>query len=198
MLNLKLNLNKIKTLSIGVAIGLSITTLTPVFATVQQYILTKINYPIMVNGEEYTNDELPILGMNGSTYVPLRAVGNMLDAKVNWNEELKRVEIEQIESPIITTPTINPKDYIFSKEMIDDTPKYVFYNEKNYTTFKEASNVLYNHGYQYRMNTEKNNERIFYILNNNNEVVYIFQKDDSIIVDGRAYFDNDVIESLIN
>jgi hypothetical protein len=44
-----LNLNKIKTFGIGIAIGVSITTLTPIFATVQNYILTKVAYPIVVN-----------------------------------------------------------------------------------------------------------------------------------------------------
>jgi hypothetical protein len=96
MKKLKLNLCKIKTLAIGVAIGVSVTTLAPVFANVQEYILRKVSYPIIVNGEEYANDELPALNLNGSTYIPLRAVGDVLDAKVEWNEELRRVEIGEV------------------------------------------------------------------------------------------------------
>jgi len=94
--------NTIKPLVIGSILCVSILSFTPVFATVQQYILTKISYPILVNGEEYTNDELPVLNYNGSTFIPLRAVGDMLNTKVEWNEELKRVEIGKM-SPIINS-----------------------------------------------------------------------------------------------
>ena len=50
------------------------------------------SFPILVNGKAFTTDK-PIVTINGSTYMPLRAIGDALGVKVNWNSELKRVEI---------------------------------------------------------------------------------------------------------
>ena len=90
-------LKNIKHIIIGIAIGVSITSI-PTFAnTVKSYLLTKVSYPIIVNGEEYVNAELPVLNYEGSTYVPLRAVGDLLGEDVKWNGELGRVEIGEVE-----------------------------------------------------------------------------------------------------
>lgn len=62
-------------------------------ATVKQYMAVDAAYPIYVNGLPYENTDLPLLNYEGSTYVPLRAVGNLLGANVTWNESLRRVEI---------------------------------------------------------------------------------------------------------
>ncbi|RED51755.1 Gmad2 immunoglobulin-like domain-containing protein [Cohnella lupini] len=62
-------------------------------AVVKQYALTEVGYPIEVNGTSYVNSQLPILNYQSNTYIPLRAVGNLLGANVNWNSVLKRVEI---------------------------------------------------------------------------------------------------------
>jgi hypothetical protein len=86
-------LNKIKYITLGIIIGASIIAI-PTFAdTVKTFVLTKATYPVVVNGEEYVNNELPVLNYEGSTYVPLRAVGDILDSDVEWNGELGRVEI---------------------------------------------------------------------------------------------------------
>ncbi|KIL38492.1 hypothetical protein SD70_25970 [Gordoniibacillus kamchatkensis] len=86
-----------KKLIIGIIIGISITATSSVFAdSVKEYILTKIDYPILVKGKEYTNADLPALNYQGNTYVPLKAVGDVLGAAVTWNEQLKRVEIGEV------------------------------------------------------------------------------------------------------
>ncbi len=46
----------------------------------------------MVNGEEFVSDP-PALIVDGSTYLPLRAMGNTLGVSVDWNEELRQAEI---------------------------------------------------------------------------------------------------------
>lgn len=87
------NIKTTKNIIIGIAIGISITSI-PTFAnTVKQFVLTKVSYPIIVNGEEYVNNELPVLNYEGSTYVPLKAVGDVLGSNVKWNSDLGRVEI---------------------------------------------------------------------------------------------------------
>jgi hypothetical protein len=83
-------LKNIKNTTIGIIIGISIASI-PTFAglisdkIVQPYktfVLTQVTYPIVVNGQEYINDELPVLNHQGSTYVPLKIVGDMLDSNV--------------------------------------------------------------------------------------------------------------------
>lgn len=73
--------------------GLLMTAIPVVASSVQQYILTKAAYPIVVNGSELNNPELPVLNYEGHTYIPMRAVGEILGADVHWNENWKRAEI---------------------------------------------------------------------------------------------------------
>jgi hypothetical protein len=62
-------------------------------AMVKQYTLIEAAYPIEVNGSTYENSQLPILNYQSNTYIPLRAVGDLLGSNVTWNPVLKRVEI---------------------------------------------------------------------------------------------------------
>lgn len=50
-------------------------------------------FPILVNGEKISTDT-PAVVIEGSTYLPLKALGQALNVEVKWNSELKRVEIE--------------------------------------------------------------------------------------------------------
>ena len=122
MSKLKNKLN-LKSLTIGITLGVTVSIFIPVFATVQQYILTKVNYPILVNGQEYVNEELPVLNWEGNTFIPLRAVGDILEVKVNWNEELKRVEIGDVVD--VDNKIINiQNDYMAIRELHDKHPNY--------------------------------------------------------------------------
>jgi len=62
-------------------------------SAVQTYVLTKADYPVVVNGSPVGGAELPILNYEGSTYIPMRAVGEILGAEVSWNDAWKRAEI---------------------------------------------------------------------------------------------------------
>ena len=50
-------------------------------------------FPILVNGEKISPDK-PALVVDGCTYLPLKAMGQVLNVNVNWNSKLNRVEIE--------------------------------------------------------------------------------------------------------
>lgn len=79
---------------IGIIVGFMLSMSTVVFgADIKEYILKKVEYPILVNGIEYIDEELPALNYEGNTYVPLRAVGDILGVGVHWNDELNRAEI---------------------------------------------------------------------------------------------------------
>ncbi|WP_379127610.1 stalk domain-containing protein [Paenibacillus sp. sgz500958] len=83
-----------KKLIAGIIIGVALTATTNVFAdSIKEYILTKADYPIMVNGQKYQNTDLPVLSYKGSTYMPLKAVGEVLGVSAAWNNTMQRVEI---------------------------------------------------------------------------------------------------------
>jgi hypothetical protein len=82
-----------KGLIIGVIIGAVLMLPISSFASsLTQYILVKAQYPIMVDGNMYEGD-LPILNYEGSTYVPLRTLSDLLNVNIFWNETLRQVEI---------------------------------------------------------------------------------------------------------
>lgn len=61
------------------------------FATTNYQAITA-TFPVLVNGKTLTTDK-PIVVIDGSTYLPLKAIGEALGVGVNWNNDLKRVEI---------------------------------------------------------------------------------------------------------
>lgn len=91
--------------SLIVVLILSIITSTSAIAVSSaDFILKKASYPILVSGTNYTDPELPLLNYQGSTYVPLRAIGELYGANIGWNEKLRQVEIGEsnVSSRVIT------------------------------------------------------------------------------------------------
>lgn len=77
---------------IGSVLSLSATALAE---PIKEYVLTKIKYPVIVDGLDYKNEELPVLNYEGNTYVPLKALGDLLGVEVKWHEDLRVVEINK-------------------------------------------------------------------------------------------------------
>lgn len=86
-------MKKLKGFAIGLLVGGVLMTALPSWAASVKYTLLKVTYPIFVNNSEYTNTELPMLNYEGNTYIPMRAVGDLLGATVQWNADQKRAEI---------------------------------------------------------------------------------------------------------
>lgn len=57
-----------------------------------QYIADTATFKVMVNGKEFSSDK-PIVAIEGSTYLPLKAIGEVLGVPVQWNQELMQVEV---------------------------------------------------------------------------------------------------------
>ena len=57
-----------------------------------QYVADTATFKVLVNGKEFNSDK-PIVAIEGSTYLPLKAIGEALGVPVQWNEELKQVEV---------------------------------------------------------------------------------------------------------
>ncbi len=84
----------IKALLIGFIVGVFVMLTTTSFAnTVKEYILVNVSYPILINEVVYESEELPVLNYQGHTYVPLRAMSDLLSAGIHWNPDLRQVEI---------------------------------------------------------------------------------------------------------
>jgi len=79
--------------AVALAGGLLVLATTAFADSIKQYVLTDAAYPVYVNGNAYESKELPLMNYEGYTYIPMRAVGDVLGAEVNWNDELKRAEI---------------------------------------------------------------------------------------------------------
>lgn len=83
---------------LGVATGLMLSLAIPAGAEIAEYILVKVKYPIIVNDAMYLDEKLPVLNYQGSTYVPLRNMGDLLGADVQWNSDKKQVEIKGVDA----------------------------------------------------------------------------------------------------
>lgn len=62
-------------------------------AAAVDFTCTQVYYPIYINGSLLPSDNLPILNLNGSTYVPLRKISEGSGLYVNWNNENQSVSI---------------------------------------------------------------------------------------------------------
>ncbi|WP_162848386.1 Gmad2 immunoglobulin-like domain-containing protein [Paenibacillus nanensis] len=86
---------------IGIIMGALLMTALPSMAatTKQTYSLTDATYPIVVNGSAYVNSEQPVMNYKGTTYVPLKAFGEMMGADVIWDEVKRQVEVRHDGAP---------------------------------------------------------------------------------------------------
>lgn len=64
-------------------------------STVTSWTAYKATFKVMVRGEEFISENPPIV-VEGRTYLPLRAMGNALGVKVEWNAELKQAEVGEV------------------------------------------------------------------------------------------------------
>ena len=66
-------------------------------------------FKVLVNGAEFTSDP-PVLVIENRTYLPLRAIGDVLGVKVEWNEELRQVEVGEVIAPPAPKPEQDSSD----------------------------------------------------------------------------------------
>lgn len=104
----------------------------PIGAAIEEYICYRADYKVMVNGEQYISNDLPILNYKGSTYAPFRSILEAAGLNVNWNAELGQAEV--------TTPNTKEDDNVIEYDATTGLPVGATYTEYNKT--KKA--VLYN------------------------------------------------------
>lgn len=78
---------------LGLLIGIFVTAVIPVGAAVEEYICKKAQYKVIINGEEFSHPELPILNYKGNTYAPFRPMLEAAGLVVEWNGDLGQAEV---------------------------------------------------------------------------------------------------------
>lgn len=76
---------------IGLVISAVFFTITFAFAT-PIYNAVNATFPIFLDGKERETDS-PVFVIDGTTYLPLKSICNLLEVDIKWNDELNRVEI---------------------------------------------------------------------------------------------------------
>lgn len=74
-----------------------------VSAKVQEYVLTKYENPIVVNGNKYSDTTNPVLSYNGTTYVPLRNFTTMVGATTQYDKTNSTININTSGSSKLNT-----------------------------------------------------------------------------------------------
>ena len=112
-------MKKYKQLFIGIIIGAILFNIIPSFATtVKQYIAYESPYPMYVNGKEFKSD-LPILNYNGTTYIPLRAVSDILGVPLDFNGQIIKIGIQNDNIKNNNTSTNNNKENVITLKLGD-------------------------------------------------------------------------------
>lgn len=105
-----------KKFMLGFLVGAILFSSVPISATIEEFICYRADYKVLINGEEYISEDLPVLNYKGNTYAPFRSILEKAGLDVNWNAELGQAEV--------SSPT---NAQIFDGEgttMTTDTVKY--------------------------------------------------------------------------
>lgn len=102
------------------------------FATVTYNAITA-TFPILINGQTWESDK-PVVVIDGSTYLPLKAIGDVLNVNVNWNNDLKQVEIGEapISQPVSTETNINVTPTLGQENALKSAKEYLDYSAFSY------------------------------------------------------------------
>ena len=118
------------TLACGIAIGANA-------SSALKEISAYLNYGITVqyNGQAQTmndanGDRVYPISYNGTTYLPVRAVSDMLDIAVDWDGATQTVILSDTESAAPSAPADNKPDSAGSTDLIESFEPYSEYSRK--------------------------------------------------------------------
>lgn len=143
---------KYKQLIIGFIIGAIMFSLAPVSAAIEEFILYKADYKLVINGVEYNDPELPLMSYKGYTVGSVRKILEAAGVPITWNAELGQAEVTTpqvqsiIESEVMTLPEI-------PTEQITQTPDGITqidtWEGKQYIGFIYIRNKIKEKGYDF-------------------------------------------------
>ncbi|MGF7059530.1 stalk domain-containing protein [Brassicibacter mesophilus] len=135
-------LNKLKIFVCGFISAIIILNMPAVIASVEEYTLQRANFNIVIDGEEYKDDKLPILIKDGNTYIPLKKFCDISGMNIHWNSQLNQIEINRIGTEIgKINNEININNGIIDINLEELIGKKISVNDKEliFTKDKETS-----------------------------------------------------------
>jgi len=84
-----------KKVVLGFILGVITTiSVTAIAANIEVFQAQKATFDVFVNGKKFESKN-PTIVVEGRTYLPLKAIGDVLGVDVQWNNDLRRVEINK-------------------------------------------------------------------------------------------------------
>lgn len=149
---------------------------------------TPASFDIIVNGEKFTTNDKPAVVIDGSTYLPLRAIGNVLNVPVEWNAENKRVEVGK--SKVLTQKLIKSiKSNSLKINDINDNYPFISKDNKCYVPLTIFNS---NEGLYVKSKTENGNNNMYLVFPGKEPVLVRQNKevtDKAIMKDNRIFAD---------
>ena len=109
-----------KQLITGIVIGATAATAVAFAGDLRTFVATEADFPVMVNGSPVTLD-MPVVTIQDRTYLPLRAMGDILGVSVDWDGSQAVVTTEATPEP---TATPTPESTTTSNTPIPTTAPY--------------------------------------------------------------------------
>jgi hypothetical protein len=157
-------MKKYKQLFIGILIGAILFNIVPTFAnTFKQYITYESSFPLYVNGKEVKLD-LPILNYNGTTYIPLRNISDILGVPLNFDG--KTIQIGKQNNTIQANTTKTENNYFKQNNDYYLANRYLIelLNKKYPQTFKgiTATGIVFVNNQEIQLNGVFIDEKIYW------------------------------------
>lgn len=70
--------------------------------TAKDFSLVSVTYPVLVNGQQLPTDK-PVLNLDGTTYVPLRAVLDIMGARTEWTGGQVNIDVKKWDAESLNT-----------------------------------------------------------------------------------------------
>jgi hypothetical protein len=134
----------------GFIVAALLFTFLPIKAAVEQFICTKADYKVAINGKDYSHPDLPILNYKGNTYAPLRSMLQAAGMDVTWNAATKKAEVSTKESEGSKVPETAEK----IKQTPDGITDIDTWEGKQYIGFIYIRNKIRENGYDFAQNLE--------------------------------------------
>lgn len=139
-----------KKFALGFCTALLITLTISAHAEIKEFILHQADYKVIVDGKEYNDPKLPTLTYNGTTYVPMKNLADLLGVSVNWNNELYQAEISKI---ISTEVEVNHQTNKRNLTTADGL-KIVLHDSTEYVPVKDIEDKY--HSIAFKFNIDNN------------------------------------------
>ncbi|GHV44967.1 hypothetical protein FACS189492_2040 [Clostridia bacterium] len=126
----------VKKIISGIVVGIL---LCGVSYSATEYVARIADFKVFVDGEEFKGTTGEVLEVEGCTYLPLRDMGNALGVPVEWNDELRQVEVKKNRDWVSVGRVVSRLGYLRAEFTINFETTNVF------VTYWEEAGDTYNY-----------------------------------------------------